>query len=52
MSQLGSNFVLKYLRFKKDYFLGSGKYVVIINLANTARIIMMNKIPDSTNVII
>jgi hypothetical protein len=31
---------------------GSGKYVVIINLGATARIIMMNKIPNSTNVVI
>ncbi|WP_242043138.1 endonuclease/exonuclease/phosphatase family protein [Anabaena cylindrica] len=32
--------------------LGSGKYVVIIKLGATTRIIMMNKIPDSTNMII
>ncbi len=31
---------------------GSGKYVVIIKLGTTTRIIMMNKIPDSTNMII
>ena len=31
---------------------GSGKYVVIINLGATTRIIMMNKIPDSTNMVI
>jgi hypothetical protein len=32
--------------------MGSGKYVVIIKLGTTTRIIMMNKIPDSTNMII
>ena len=31
---------------------GSGKYVVIIKLCPTTRIIMMSKIPDSTNVVI
>jgi len=31
---------------------GSGKYVVIIKLGTTTRIIMMNKIPDSANMII
>jgi predicted nucleic acid-binding protein len=35
-----------------DSIIGSGKYVVIIKLGTTTRIIMMNKIPDSTNMII